>query len=110
MKHSTDRILTTQVGSLPRPPEVLEVLSQKESGQPYDRGLWDERVSQAVANAVRKQVKVGIDIITDGEHGKNSFTLYGTQRLNGLTPNAVPRLEEPRIRGRYRAAEDCCPR
>ena len=89
MKRSTDRILTTHVGSLPRPPEMLEVLSQKESGQPFDRTLWDERVSHAVANAVHKQVAAGIDIVTDGELGKNSFTLYGTQRLNGLTPNAV---------------------
>jgi 5-methyltetrahydropteroyltriglutamate--homocysteine methyltransferase len=69
---------------------VLEVLSQKESGQPYDRALWEERVSQAVADAVHKQVEAGIDIVTDGELGKNSFTLYGTQRVDGLTPNAVP--------------------
>src|SRR5438067_8544150 len=89
MKRSTDRILTTHVGSLPRPPEVLEILSDKESGKAYDRVLWGERVGEAVTNAVRKQVEVGIDIITDGELGKNSFTLYGTQRLTGLTPNAA---------------------
>lgn len=92
MKHSTDRILTTHVGSLPRPHEVIEILDQKESGQPYDRALWDERVRQAVADVVRKQVEAGIDIITDGELGKNSFTLYVTQRLSGLTPNAVPMM------------------
>jgi 5-methyltetrahydropteroyltriglutamate--homocysteine methyltransferase len=90
VQHSTDRILTTHVGSLPRPPDVLEVLSQKESSQAYDKALWDQRVSQAVTNSVHRQVEVGIDIVTDGELGKNSFTLYGTQRLNGLTPNAVP--------------------
>jgi 5-methyltetrahydropteroyltriglutamate--homocysteine methyltransferase len=90
VKHSTDRILTTHVGSLPRPAEVLETLDQKESGGSYDRALWDERVRKAVAEAVRDQVEAGIDIITDGELGKNSFTLYVTQRLTGLTPNAVP--------------------
>lgn len=90
MKHSIDRILTTHVGSLPRPKEVLEILDEKESGRPYDRALWDRRVDQAVADAVRKQVEAGIDVITDGELGKNSFTLYVTQRLSGLTPDSVP--------------------
>jgi 5-methyltetrahydropteroyltriglutamate--homocysteine methyltransferase len=84
MRHSTDRILTTHVGSLPRPPDLQAMLQARDRGEPYDRPAFEARVRAAVADAVRKQVEVGIDIVADGELSKNSFTNYVKDRLSGL--------------------------
>jgi 5-methyltetrahydropteroyltriglutamate--homocysteine methyltransferase len=84
MKTSTDRILTTHVGSLARPTELLDTMKEKEHGRPYDHALFDQQVRDAVADRVRHQVENGIDIVTDGEMSKVSFLGYVKDRLGGF--------------------------
>jgi 5-methyltetrahydropteroyltriglutamate--homocysteine methyltransferase len=84
MKTSTDRILTTHVGSLARPTDLLDTMKEKEHGRPYDQAQFDQQVTEAVADRVRKQVENGIDIITDGEMSKVSFLGYVKDRLGGF--------------------------
>jgi 5-methyltetrahydropteroyltriglutamate--homocysteine methyltransferase len=84
MKLSTDRILTTHVGSLPRGPEVLDLLYKKENGEPYDAAALDRAVAAAVDDVVAKQVAVGIDIVSDGETGKVGYATYVKDRLSGF--------------------------
>src|SRR5215213_6291975 len=92
MKRSTDRILTTHVGSLCRPPDVLEGILTKVSGKPRDEAAFNEQVRKGVIDNVRMQAEVGIDIPSDGEVGKPSFAGYITERLGGLeTTTEAPR-------------------
>jgi 5-methyltetrahydropteroyltriglutamate--homocysteine methyltransferase len=84
MQRSTDRILTTHVGSLPRPPDLQRLLQAKDRGEAYDEAAFETRVTEAVADVVRRQVEVGIDVVADGELRKNSFTNYVKDRLSGL--------------------------
>ena len=84
MKRSTDRILTTHVGSLARPHELLDTLKEKENGRPYDADLLARQITEAVADRVRHQVESGIDIVTDGEMSKVSFLGYIKDRLAGF--------------------------
>jgi len=100
MKRSTERILTTHVGSLVRPPDLREMIRARESGNPYDREALAARVRSAVAEAVRKQVECGIDIVSDGEQGKLGFNTYTNQRLAGFEPRALRPGEHPRPRRR----------
>src|SRR5512143_451382 len=74
MKLSTDRILTTHVGSLPRPAHLVELLMLKDRGEPYDQAELDRTVSSAVAEIVRRQAEVGIDVIDDGEMSKPGYS------------------------------------
>ena len=90
MKHSQNKILTTHVGSLPRPRDMLMPLHNKESGLPYDAAALEIEIDEAVANAVKRQVDLGIDIINDGEHGRASFATYANTRIGGLE-----RLQRP---------------
>jgi 5-methyltetrahydropteroyltriglutamate--homocysteine methyltransferase len=83
MKRSTDRILTTHTGSLPRPPELL-ALSSSQLGPPKDPALYAERLCQATAEIVRRQAAAGIDIIDDGEFGKDSWATYILGRITGF--------------------------
>jgi 5-methyltetrahydropteroyltriglutamate--homocysteine methyltransferase len=87
MKRSTDRILTTQTGSLARPTELLDTMKERENGRPYDAELLDRQVRDAVTDQVRKQVESGIDIVTDGEMSKVSFLGYVKDRLGGFQPD-----------------------
>ena len=73
MKRSTDRILTTHVGSLPRPADLLDVVQAKEQGKRVDEKAHAARLRGAVAEIVHKQIELGIDIVDDGEFGKPSF-------------------------------------
>jgi 5-methyltetrahydropteroyltriglutamate--homocysteine methyltransferase len=84
MKRSTGRILTTHVGSLPRPPDIRQMLLTKDAGEPYDKDLLARRVREEVTRVVRKQVEIGIDIVADGEISKGSFTNYMANRLSGF--------------------------
>ena len=84
MKRSTERILTTHAGSLPRPLDLQALIRAQQYGQPYDQNVLSERVQEAVAEVVRQQTEAGVDIISDGEQGKTGFLLYGNQRLNGF--------------------------
>jgi 5-methyltetrahydropteroyltriglutamate--homocysteine methyltransferase len=92
MKKSTDRILTTHVGSLPRPADLLGVVEAKERGKPIDERAHAARVRSAVKEIVEKQVELGIDVIDDGEFCKPSFVSYVNDRLGGFEPDTeMPR-------------------
>ena len=88
MKRSTDRILTTHVGSLARPTELLETMREKENGRPYDEAQFQEQVRQAVNDVVHKQTEVGLDVVADGEMGKVNFITYVAERMSGF--EAIP--------------------
>ena len=98
MKHSTDRILTTHVGSLPRPDDMLEVLTAKMKGQSVDEQAFEARLPSAVAEIVRQQAEHGLDVIDDGEVGKPSFILYADERLSGFEQREVPDSELAKAR------------
>jgi 5-methyltetrahydropteroyltriglutamate--homocysteine methyltransferase len=84
MRHSTDRILTTHVGSLPRSAAVLELLLQKERGADYDRAAFGRVLAAAVDEIVARQVEAGIDIVSDGEASKIGYATYVKGRLSGF--------------------------
>jgi 5-methyltetrahydropteroyltriglutamate--homocysteine methyltransferase len=84
MKRSTDRILSTHVGSLARPHDLLEVMREKEHGRPYDPERFTAMVAEAVRDVVRRQAEAGLDVVTDGEQGKVSFLTYVKERLAGF--------------------------
>ncbi len=86
MRTSQDRILTSHVGSLPRPPDMLAMLEAKETGEAVDQRALDERISRAISDVVAAQLGAGIDIVNDGENSKTSYTLYVRDRLNGVGP------------------------
>ncbi len=88
MKGSSNRILTTHAGSLPRPPELLEMLRAGAECRPVSRDAQAARVRRAVAEVVRAQVDCGLDIVADGEMSKPSFITYVTERLAGFAPSA----------------------
>jgi len=104
MKHSTERILTTHVGSLPRPPDLLEMIQAKEQGRPIDAEAFAARVKSAVAEVVRKQAEAGIDIAADGEMGRFGFIPYVNERLTGLEARSNPRSEGTWARSREHLA------
>jgi len=84
MHLSTDRILTTHVGSLPRPDDLFELMLARMDGEPVDEQAYAARVKRAVADSVREQAAAGLDVVSDGEMGKPSFITYAAQRLAGL--------------------------
>ncbi len=94
MKRSQDRILTTHVGSLPRPQALLELASYRK-GPPQDPEEYARRVRVAVAEIVKEQAQVGLDIINDGEFGKESWANYILKRITGfeIRPNELRPLE-----------------
>ena len=77
-------ILTTHVGSLPRNQEVVDFIFAREHGTPYDTPAFDAAMTRAVSETVRKQVEAGVDIVSDGEQSKPSYTNYMKDRLNGF--------------------------
>jgi 5-methyltetrahydropteroyltriglutamate--homocysteine methyltransferase len=84
MKRSTDRILTTHTGSLPRPSELLPLIAAAESGKDADLARLQKHLRSAVAEVVRKQIDAGVDIVNDGEAGKPSYATYVKDRLTGF--------------------------
>jgi 5-methyltetrahydropteroyltriglutamate--homocysteine methyltransferase len=84
MKLSTDRILTTHVGSLPRSQAVVDMLVRKESGAAYDAPKFDLTMRQAVDDIVRQQLTHGIDVVSDGETSKIAYATYIKDRLSGF--------------------------
>jgi len=84
MKRSTERILTTHVGSLVRPPAILESILNRAAGREVDEDAFERLVSEGVREVVRKQAEVGVDIPSDGEYSKPNFFGYATERLEGL--------------------------
>jgi 5-methyltetrahydropteroyltriglutamate--homocysteine methyltransferase len=83
MKRSDSRILTTHVGSLPRPKALLD-LGNYRDGPPADMARYREVMTEAVAEIVRKQAAVGLDVINDGEFGKESWANYIMKRISGF--------------------------
>ena len=99
MQRSTDRILTTHTGSLPRPRDLLELVRARSRGEATDEPAFQARLRQAVGEIVRKQAEVGVDVVDDGEFGKPSFVTYVRERLAGLTRQDGER-QSPWIRSR----------
>ena len=95
MKTSQDRILTTHVGSLPRPAELRQLLVAKDKGEPYDSAEFARQTRAAVLAIVRRQAATGVDIVNDGEMSKPGYSTYVADRLSGFAGHepAKPRLD-----------------
>ena len=85
-QQNTDRILTTHVGSLPRPHDLLDMMKARLAGLTHDEAAYQKRVHDAVAECVRRQAGTGIDIVCDGEQSKSGFFTYARERLDGFEP------------------------
>jgi 5-methyltetrahydropteroyltriglutamate--homocysteine methyltransferase len=92
MKTSTERILTTHTGSLPRPKPLIDIIIAKEQGQNIDAATFEAETTKAVDDIVAQQVAAGIDIVSDGEMSKPSYTTYIRHRVTGIEPD--PRAAE----------------
>jgi 5-methyltetrahydropteroyltriglutamate--homocysteine methyltransferase len=100
MKHSTDRILTSHVGSLIRPPELIEFLRAQQTRQPVDEAAFETCLKASVANIVRQQADAGIDVVDDGEFGKTiSWSQYALERLSGFERRPLAGGANPFARG-----------
>jgi 5-methyltetrahydropteroyltriglutamate--homocysteine methyltransferase len=93
IQRNTDRILTTHVGSLPRPPALLDLMKAKVAGSAYDHEAYEQGIRSAVAVSVRKQTDAGIDILTDGEQSKLGFAVYVRERLDGFEPRPDQKMD-----------------
>jgi len=104
MKRSTDRILTTHVGSLIRPPELLPFIRARQDGQPYDPQAYADCLASSVKTIVQKQTAAGIDVVSDGEFGKSiSWSQYALERLSGFARRPAKPGEHGFTRGADRA-------
>jgi 5-methyltetrahydropteroyltriglutamate--homocysteine methyltransferase len=104
MKRSTDRILTTHVGSLIRPQPLQAFLRAKQAGNAFDREAYEQCLTETVAAIVRRQAEVGIDVVSDGEFGKSiSWSQYALERLSGFERRPIKPGANPFRRGADRA-------
>src|ERR1700745_2138104 len=92
MKTSKDRILTTHTGSLPRPKPLIDLVLNREREGAVDGASFEAETAKAVDETVARQVEVGIDIVSDGEMSKPSYTTYIRHRVSGIAPD--PRAAE----------------
>jgi 5-methyltetrahydropteroyltriglutamate--homocysteine methyltransferase len=92
MKRSTDRILTTHTGSLPRTAKVVELLLAEQKNPGARKVDLDAAVREAIAHVVQKQIECGIDIINDGEQGRTDYTVHVLDRLTGFAGESTPPL------------------
>jgi 5-methyltetrahydropteroyltriglutamate--homocysteine methyltransferase len=100
MKRSTDRILTTHVGSLIRPPQLLERVRAREAGSPVTVQAYEQSLKESVAEVVKRQAEAGIDVVNDGEFGKStSWALYALKRVSGFEMRPVKAGANPFARG-----------
>jgi 5-methyltetrahydropteroyltriglutamate--homocysteine methyltransferase len=100
MKRSSNRILTTHVGSLIRPQSLQDFLRSKQAGKPYDEKAYQECLSASVADVVRDQAQAGIDVVSDGEFGKSiSWAQYALERLSGFERRPIKQDANPFKRG-----------
>ena len=90
---SINRILTTHVGSLPRPKDLLDLMKAKITSVSHDPEAYETRVRSAVAECVRQQAATGIDIVNDGEQSKPGFFTYVRERLEGFEPRPQQRTQ-----------------
>jgi 5-methyltetrahydropteroyltriglutamate--homocysteine methyltransferase len=108
MKRSTDRILTTHVGSLIRPEPLLDFMRARQSGKSVDQQAYDRCLAESVAEGVRRQAEAGVDVVSDGEFGKAiSWSQYALERLSGFERRPMKPGANPFARGadRERFAE-----
>jgi 5-methyltetrahydropteroyltriglutamate--homocysteine methyltransferase len=80
----THKIITTHVGSLPRPPELLALMQRKYDGEKVDEKIIAAAIRDSVEDVVKRQIEVGVDIVSDGEFSKPSYAHYVTERLTGF--------------------------
>ena len=100
MPHSADRILTTHVGSLIRPPKLIEFWRAIEDGKPYDEAAFEACLTESVAEIVRQQADTGIDIVSDGEFAKGvNWAFYIFKRLSGIADTYRDRRRNGRSDG-----------
>jgi len=100
MKRSTERILTTHVGSLVRPQALQQFLRAQQAGEPFEEADYGRCLAQSVAEVVRRQAAAGIDVISDGEFGKSiSWSQYALERLSGFQRRPVEPSANPFTRG-----------
>src|SRR6267378_2402164 len=92
MKKTARHMLTTHVGSLPRPKDLLDLMKGRASGQGIDEQVYQERVRRAVLDIVKQQKDAGIDIVSDGEQSKIGFFSYVSERLEGFEPTPGRKL------------------
>src|SRR5580692_3184907 len=92
MKRSTDRILTTHTGSLPRTAKVVELLLAEQKTPGARKAELDAAVREAIAHVVKKQIECGIDIVNDGEQGRTDYTVHVLDRLSGFAGESTPPL------------------
>ncbi len=97
MKTSVNRILTTHVGSLPRTDAVVSLLERREAGAQVDSMVFNEVMQQAVADVVKKQVALGIDMVSDGETSKISYATYVKDRLDGFSDEGSTEAARPHL-------------
>jgi 5-methyltetrahydropteroyltriglutamate--homocysteine methyltransferase len=84
MRLSTERTLTTHVGSMPRPRSLVDVLLKKDHGEAYDPAQYDHVIAEAVTAVVQRQIEAGVDVPSDGEASKVSYSTYMMDRLTGF--------------------------
>ena len=89
MKLSTERILTTHTGSLPRARDLTSTLEALDAGSAPDAAAFEARVRAAVADVVQQQIDAGVDIVNDGEQGKVGYSTYVRHRLTGFGGQAA---------------------
>ena len=104
MKRSTERILTTHVGSLIRPPALIEFLRAQQERAPVDEAAFAVCLASSVAEIVRKQAEAGVDVVSDGEFGKTiSWSQYALERLSGFERRPMKPGANPFARGADRS-------
>src|SRR5690348_8679858 len=84
MKRSTERILTTHTGSLPRPDDLVSLLYARDQGEAVDEVAFQRQVQDAVRDVVRRQIDAGLTVVNDGEMGKVGYSTYVKDRLTGF--------------------------
>jgi 5-methyltetrahydropteroyltriglutamate--homocysteine methyltransferase len=94
VKRSTERILTTHTGSLIRPVPILQGMKARTIGAPYDQERLDRDIAAGIADVVRQQVDIGIDIPNDGEFARQGFLNYAHERFNGLESRSLEEGED----------------
>lgn len=108
MNTSSERILTTHVGSLPRPDDAVALLLRKDRGEAYDQAEFDRVMRRAVADIVKRQVEIGLDVVSDGETSKIGYATYIKDRFNGFGGDFTPKphldlADHPEFRKRMTA-------
>ena len=87
MKTSTDRILTTHTGSLPRPKPLVDLILQREKDGTVDAAAFQAATAKAIEDVVAQQVTCGVDVVSDGEMSKPSYATYVRHRIENIRPD-----------------------